>query len=100
MPPLAESESDDEALPSLAISLDFPNTLESFIGMMVTPGYALIDTGAQHGVIGSKEYEGLCERLAEVGLKPRQLPTFMAKAVGVGGSTEFLLTVEIPVGIQ
>ena len=90
----------DEDKPAFLISLDFPHTMESFIGMMVTPGYALIDTGAQHGVIGLKEYQGLCERLAAVGLKPKQLPTFLAKAVGVGGTTEFLQTVEIPVGIQ
>ena len=70
------------------------------IGLFVTPGYALIDTGAQHGVIGQPEYELLCECLAAVGLKPRILPTFNANAVGVGGNTSFILTAEIPIGIK
>ena len=34
------------------------------IGLFVTPGLALIDTGAQHGVIGRPEYDALCECLA------------------------------------
>ena len=70
------------------------------IGMIMTPGYGLVDTGAQHGVIGSREYAALCKCLAERGLKPRMLPTFAAKAVGVGGCTEFLQSAEIPIGIR
>ena len=31
--------------------------LDSFIGLTVTPGLALVDTGAQHGVIGPKGFE-------------------------------------------
>ncbi len=70
------------------------------IGMLTIPGYGLVDTGAQHGVIGSKSYTALCDCLAERGLKPRTLPTFAAKAVGVGGATQFLQSAEVPIGIR
>ena len=78
----------------------YPQGLEAFIGVVVTPGYALLDTGAQHGVIGKPEYEALCERLAVQRLKPRHLPTFEAVATGVGGSVTFLYTVEVPIALQ
>ena len=74
--------------------------MESFIGLYVTPGFALIDTGAQHGVIGKPDYQTLCERLAVQGLKPRILPTFNANAQGVGGTTTFVLSAELPIAIQ
>ena len=50
----------DEDPPAFLVSFDFPS-LESMIGMLTTPGYGLVDTGAQHGVIGSKEYAALCD---------------------------------------
>ena len=89
----------DEDPPAFIVSFDFPS-VESMIGMLTIPGYGLVDTGAQHGVIGSKEYTALCDCLAERGLKPRTLPTFAAKAVGVGGCTKFLRSAEIPIGIR
>ena len=73
---------------------------EAFIGLVVNAGCALVDTGAQHGVVGDSEYAQICERLAEHGLKPRILPTFQADAVGVGGTTKFQLTAEMPCAIQ
>jgi len=84
----------------LMCSFVLPQALDTFIGLLVTPGYGLIDTGAQHGVCGPKDYERLCERLAAQGLKPRELETFQANAVGVGGSTNFIKTVESPMAIQ
>ena len=77
-----------------------PEVLDTFIGLNVTAGYGLLDTGAQHGVIGLSNYKELCDRLAVQGLKPRKVPTLHANAVGVGGSTSFLSSAEIPVGIQ
>ena len=74
--------------------------METLIGLFVTAGFGLLDTGAQHGVIGLDDYNRLCERLSLQGLKPRILPTWTATAVGVGGNTGFVLTAEIPVGIQ
>ena len=78
----------------------FPTAAETLIGLLVTPGFALIDTGAQHGVIGLPDYNKLCDRLAAQGLKPRALPLFRANAIGVGGATKFLKSAEVPVGIQ
>jgi len=49
----------------------FPQgALETFIGLSVAPGYALIDTGAQHGVLGPSSYNHICNVLARFGLKP------------------------------
>ena len=73
---------------------------ESFNGLTVSPGRGLLDTGAQHGVIGEPDYEELCEELATHGLQPREVPTLQANAVGVGGITEFLKSAEVPIGIQ
>ena len=94
---------EDESSPSSAFIFAIflgPEISDVFVGMVMAPGYALIDTGAQHGVIGSKEYQELCQRLSVQGLKPRSLPTFQATATGVGGSTKFLQTAEVPVAIQ
>ena len=76
------------------------NEFEAFIGLVVDAGFALVDTGAQQGLVGDKEYAQICDRLAESGLKPRILPTFQADAVGVGGTTKFQLTAEMPCAIQ
>eukprot|EP00973_Karenia_brevis_P045276 6272364-Karenia_brevis.AAC.1 len=70
------------------------------IGIVVTPGYALVDTGAQHGVIGEKDYEELCTRFKSFGLKPRILPIWQATATGVGGETKIIKTVETPTAIK
>jgi hypothetical protein len=59
----------------------FPNLAQTLVGLLVTPGFGLIDTGAQHGVIGLSDFNKLCERLAEHGLKPRPLPLFQANAM-------------------
>ena len=42
--------------------------LETFVGLYVCPGYALVDTGAQHGVIGRAAYDQFVQRLAVQGL--------------------------------
>ena len=49
----------------------FPSTL---IGLQVCPGFAVLDTGAQHNVCGKAEYTQLVERLALHGLQPHVLP--------------------------
>ena len=74
--------------------------LEIFIGLAVTPGYALVDTGAQHGVLGPHAFKQVCEVLAVHGLKPRIIDTLQLTATGVGGSTKFIQSAEIPVGIK
>jgi len=70
-----------------------------FVGLTVTPGYGLVDTGAQHGVVGTSGYNKLEELLAVHGLKPREVETLSMKAAGVGGTTSFTKSSEIPVGI-
>jgi len=73
--------------------------LNVFVGLQVAPGYGLLDTGAQHGVLGPDSYEGICTVLAEYGVKPRIVPTLKMNAVGIGGSSNFTKSAEIPVGI-
>ena len=46
-----------------------------FIGLSVTLGHALIDTGAQHGVVGIELFKHLYDFLNQHGLKPRKIPT-------------------------
>ena len=77
-----------------------PADLSVFIGLNVSAGHALIDTAAQHGVIGNRSYIELCEQLSRHGFKPRILPTFQANAMGVGGSTTSTLTAEVPIAVQ
>ena len=67
--------------------------------MSVAPGYALIDTGAQHGVLGPSSNNHICDVLARFGLKPGEVPTLKMNAVGIGGSSAFQKSAEIPVGI-
>ena len=69
------------------------------IGLTVTRGFALVDTGAQHGVIGPKQREPLKKRLSAQGLKPKRLETFKLKAFGLGGEPQFLESAEVPLGI-
>ncbi|MEC8482419.1 MAG: C2HC-type zinc finger protein, partial [Pseudomonadota bacterium] len=72
----------------------------SLLGFVMIAGFGLIDTGAQHGVIGMFDFEEFCKALARFGLKPRVIPTLELTAVGVGGSTRFVKSVEVPTGLQ
>ena len=72
---------------------------EVLIGLSVSPGFALVDTGAQHGVIGSKAYDQVVERLAVHGLKPRIVETLKLQASGVGGTTSFQKSAQVPIAI-
>ena len=72
---------------------------EVVIGLEVTPGHAVVDTGAQHGICGERQWARVVEQLAVRGLKPRPVPKLEMDAVGVGGKTKFLAAFEIPVGI-
>jgi hypothetical protein len=74
--------------------------MEIFVGLSVLPGYALVDTGAQHGVVGLKAYHQLVDQLARHRLKPRLVETLPMQAAGVGGTTTFLFSAEVPVGID
>ena len=73
--------------------------MQKLILLNVTPGFALIDTGAQHGVIGKDNFRKLCDRLAKQNLRPREVKSSVTGATGIGGDTNFLGTYEIPVGV-
>ena len=66
---------------------------------MRKPSQALLDTGAQHGVIGKPSLERLETELGKHGLKVRRVPQVLTGASGIGGSTEFLETIEVPIGL-
>ena len=72
-----------------------------FVGLTLATYLGLVDTRAQHGVIGMDQYEKICEYLSEFhNLKPRLLPTTRGGATGVGGDSELVLTAEVPTAIQ
>ena len=101
-----DADNDDDDV--YAISWVFPegeptetdSSMTSFIGLNVNPGQALVDTGAQHGVIGPQGFQNLCAALQEHGLKPRHIETLKMKATGVGGSSEFTFSAEVPIAIK
>ena len=64
----------------------------------IPSGHALIDTGAQNAVIGQQDYNELKLRLAQQGLKPRELPG-QGQCKGVGGVSKYVLTAEVPVSV-
>ena len=74
--------------------------VEAFVGINLAPGLGLLDTGAQHGVIGQSDYDKLCIHLSKFGLKPRELPPTIASATGVGGKAMFNKCAQVPIGIQ
>ena len=57
--------------------------VEAFIGLAVASGFALVDTGAQHRVLGPEAYKQVVDRLAIHGLKPRIINTLQLIASGV-----------------
>ena len=74
--------------------------LSTFIGLSLSTSHGLVDTGAQHGVIGKEQYVCVVSFLQTFGLKPRLLPTQRGGASGVGGESQFILTAEVPTAIQ
>ena len=90
--------SEDETPQSRSFALVM--ILPTFIGLILAPQQALLDTGAQHGVVGKPQYDRIVQYLAKYGLKPRLLPTRPGGAQGVGGASEFVLTADLPIAIQ
>ena len=95
----AEDLDDDGAVFIGAIFTFVEGELQTFIGLAVAPGYALVVTGAQHGVLGPSAFLNMSDVLAEFGLKPRIIETLKMNAVGIGGTSSFQKSAEIPVGI-
>jgi hypothetical protein len=72
---------DSETIPIFAFTHDTVFH-ESFIGLVVHPGHALIDTGAEDVVIGEPALNVVEEHLKLDGLKPRVLPTTTLQVAG------------------
>ena len=70
-----------------------------FIGLVLAPKLALIDTGAQHAVCGPTTFRQIKEVLKVEQLCPRIIPTLEMEACGVGGSTKFVQSAEIPIAM-
>ena len=83
------------SFPEKEISVD-----ESFVGLSISPEYALVDTGAQHAVVGKAAFEGILGVLARFELQPRKVPTLQMLAAGIGGESRFLHSDEVPMAIQ
>ena len=66
----------------------------------MTPGQALVDTGAEHGVVGPAAYRVIVGKLPESGLKPRPVLNPGIRATGVGGASDVQGASEIPVGLD
>ena len=99
--PGTQVHTDTENPPSLPDPSAFilPCFDESFVGLTVCPGYALVDTGAQHGVAGKKSFDKRSGALSVFGLRPRRVPTLQLDAAGIGGTTAFIFSAEVPVSL-
>ena len=73
----------------------------SFFGIAVSIGHALVDTGAQSGVVGLYYWTLWCETLLrDFGLRPLFKPVpESSSAGGVGGSSAILAICVMPMGI-
>ena len=54
----------------VTVSWGFPIDLRTFAGLSTHPGHALVDTGAQSGVVGLESWQIWVPGLAEHGLQP------------------------------
>ena len=65
----AEDLDDDGVVSIGAIFTFVEGELQTFVGSAVAPSYALVGSGAQHGVLGPRAFQNICDVLAEFGLK-------------------------------
>eukprot|EP00971_Amphidinium_carterae_P190729 3784927-Amphidinium_carterae.1 len=73
--------------------------LDKFVGLQMTSNLALIDTGAESGVMGSKARERLVCELAKYGLTPQRVPAARTSASGVGGKVIVEEVLQFPIGV-
>ena len=59
----------------------------------------MVPAGAQHDIIGSRALSDLEQALLEYGLKPKEVPSTLDGASGIGGGTPFIKTVQVPIGL-
>ena len=61
--------------------------LGGFIGLQLSPFLALVDTGAQHAVVGPLAWKNIQQLLSFFGLKPREISTSQIQRVlGIRGN--------------
>ena len=71
-----------------------------FVGLTLPAGMCLVDTGAQHAVVGQKAFDRHVKYIKEhYDLKPKQVKTLDVKACGIGGATSFLSSWCMPTGM-
>ena len=74
---------------------------DSFNDAHLPPGYALVDTGCQHPIIGKSALEEIIIKLMDNGLKPMTMESLqLTQTHGVGGSTDFIDSVRLPVALE
>ena len=76
------------------LSLGFPWTF-----VALDPGEVLWDTGAREGLVGKQQLEQWCNLLKEYGTQVEWSREKRDAASGVGGTTEPIGVVSVPVGL-
>eukprot|EP00971_Amphidinium_carterae_P053825 1060073-Amphidinium_carterae.1 len=77
--------------------LCFPS-LDRFIGLQLSSNLALIDTGAESGVMGTHARDRLTRALADRGLTPQRVKSTCTSASGVGGKVMVEEVLQFPIG--
>ena len=84
---------------SAYMGTNYTEGVDGFIGLVHPAHQAVVDTGAQHGVIGKFALERLERELAKHGLKVKRVPLQLDGATGIGGGCDFIETVVAPTGL-
>ena len=75
----------------------------SFIGIMASPGFSVLDTAAQDGCVGSSQLPQLADTLSQFGLQfiwtERRSEGSNVNCTGIGGGANWLGAIETPVGL-
>ena len=99
---VCSQSTDDSSRDSIGLRMTrvYPIDTTSFAGLSMLPGHALVDTGAQSGVVGLKCWQIWVAGLAEHGLQPLfiEMPADL-EAGGIGGGQKVLAICLMPMGI-
>ena len=71
----------------------------SWTFVTLDPGEVLWDTGAQEGLFGKQQLDKWCKLLAEHGLQVEWSQEKPESAIGIGGVTQPIGVVYVPVGL-
>ena len=92
------------SMSSSLVSRNYPNKsgidVSAFVGLAVITGHALVDTGAQSGVIGLHYWQRWVAALAYFGLQPLFQPVHPnMSAGGIGGGQDIVAVCTMPMGV-